>query len=276
MRTPSGSLSLRTLASGSSGNLAVVRSRRTTLLLDFGLPSQLGIKNVLRAAGVNPTDIAAALVSHEHTDHLGYAGLRLLLDQGVPILGARETMSAAWRLHEARTGRPVPENAFLEVVPGSTYLLGDIEVTPFRVSHDVPTCGFRFAAGEGGDRRCAVVATDLGCAPDALLAHFAGADAVFLEANYNDDLLRKSPRHPVHKGRVAGDRGHLSNVQSGSFLRRLADAGTLPRAVMLCHLSEDHNDPGLARMEVGGASGLEARVGLEAAPRHEPGPEVDL
>jgi phosphoribosyl 1,2-cyclic phosphodiesterase len=202
--------------------------------------------------------------------------MRVLLDEGIPILGTRETMTAAWRLYEARGGGTVPDNGLLEVVPGATYLLGDVEVMPFRVSHDVPTCGYRFSTGEGGARRTVVVATDLGCAPDALLPIFDGADAVLIEANYNDDLLRKSRRHPVHKGRVASDRGHLSNVQCGDFLSRLVQAGGLPRSVVLCHLSEDHNDPGLARTEVGLASRLEGRLDLQTAPRFEAGPEIAL
>lgn len=272
-------LSIRTLASGSSGNMALVRSGRTTLAVDFGIPSQRGIRAALNAAGIGIEDLDAAIVSHEHSDHLGYSGLALAAVAGVPVLAGPETALAAERVFRARRSSSLPEDLVRPIRSGTTYLVGDLEVTPFRVSHDVPTFGFTIALRFAGGARKVAIATDLGCAPEALVPRFADADAVLIEANYNDDLLYRSGRSVEDKARVASDRGHLSNLQSGGFLRRAFESSVcLPRHVILVHLSEDHNRPPLARAEVGGKAGPAIGKGtaLHVAPRFDPGPLLEL
>ena len=271
-------LSFQTLASGSSGNQALVRSRRAVLALDLGIPARRTLLQRLGEAGIPPGHVTAALVSHEHSDHLGWAGLKWCVDAGVPVLAGRSTLVAATGLHRARAGGDVPAGVLQEIRAGATYLVEDVEVTPFAVPHDVPTFGFVLRSGRGGDRRTLVIATDLGCARDDLVPFFTDADAVVLEANYDDAMLRGSPRHPRDKARVASDQGHLSNVQSGRFLTAVAGASrNLPRAVVLAHLSRDHNTPELALGTVGReAAAVAGRVPVSTAPASEPGPWIPL
>jgi phosphoribosyl 1,2-cyclic phosphodiesterase len=276
VRAPS--LSVRTLASGSSGNLAVVRGNDTVVALDLGVSSLSGMRASLASAGVALGDLEAAIVSHAHSDHLGWYGLREAIQAQVPVLAGEDTCRVARDLWLDRVGLPAPDAATHPLRAGTTYLIGQLEVTPFEVSHDVPTFGFVFATRAAGLVRKLVVATDLGCAPDALLPRFADADAVLLEANYDPDLLGRSRRHPRDKERVASDRGHLSNAQAGDFLRRCAEAGSrLPSAVLLVHLSRDHNLPALALDTVRRESGLGDRLPpLAAAPRRERGPLIEV
>jgi phosphoribosyl 1,2-cyclic phosphodiesterase len=50
---------------------------------------------------------------------------------------------------------------------------------------------------------------------------------------------------------VGSDTGHFSNAQAGKFLVRvLQESRKRPRAIILCHLSGDHNTPELARATV--------------------------
>ncbi len=271
-------LSFRTLASGSSGNLAIVRSRRATLLMDLGIPTKKLLLQRLGEAGIVPGGVTAALVSHEHSDHVNWFGLQWCVAHRVPILGNRYALRFASSLYRAKSGHDVPDGLLQEVRAGSSYLVEDVEVTPFDVPHDVPTFGYVLRSGRGGLRRKVVVATDLGCARPELLPWFTDADAVILEANYDVEMLRRSPRHPLDKARVASDHGHLSNVQSGRFLKEIWEASrTLPKATLLAHLSRDHNRPELAentvRYEAGPAGG---RVPVHTAPAFEPGPEILL
>ncbi len=269
-------LSVQTLGSGSCGNMAVLRSARATLVLDMGLPSGRATGRALAEAGVEVQDIQAVLVSHAHTDHLHRAAIRWFAGAAVPILAGPETARAATRLCEGN-GRLIDPGRLVPVRAGATYLVGDIEVTPFEVPHDVPTHGFTFVVRGTAAARKITVATDLGCAPDRLLPHFAGADAILIEANYNEDRLRRSRRHPLDKARVRSDRGHLSNDAAGRFLGRvLAASERPPSSVLLVHLSADHNDPDLAVGEVRSAMGRAGALvsWMAAAPRRGPGPLI--
>jgi phosphoribosyl 1,2-cyclic phosphodiesterase len=271
-------LAFQTLASGSSGNVALVRSRRAVLALDLGIPARRTLVQRLAEAGVPPGHLTAALVSHEHSDHLGWAGLKWCIDAHVPVLAGRATLLAATHLHRAKAGTDVPGGLLQEIRAGATYLVEDVEVTPFAVPHDVPTFGYLLRSGSGSARRTLAVATDLGCARDDLVPYFADADALLLEANYDEGMLRGSPRHPLDKARVASDHGHLSNVQSGRFLQAVASASrTLPRAVVLAHLSRDHNTPDLAVGTVGREAAAVVRtVPVATAPAFDPGPWIAL
>ncbi len=267
-------LLVQTLASGSSGNMAVIRSARATLVLDAGLPSGRGTARALAEAGVEVHDVRAVLISHAHTDHLHRASLHWFARAGVPVLAGPETARAAARLCEQNGHDP---GCLVPLHAGTTYLVDDIEVTPFTVPHDVPTYGFAFMVRGGTGHRKVAVATDLGCAPDGLIPYFANADAILIEANYNEERLRRSHRHPLDTARVRGDLGHLSNEDAGCFLRRvLAASERPPSAVLLVHLSHDHNDPELAVRDVRSALGrpASATLPLGVAPRRGPGPLI--
>ncbi|MEQ1854259.1 MAG: MBL fold metallo-hydrolase, partial [Chthoniobacteraceae bacterium] len=56
------------LGSGSAGNCALVETRGARLLLDGGL-SALQMRQRLAQCGVNPLEIDAILLTHEHGDH---------------------------------------------------------------------------------------------------------------------------------------------------------------------------------------------------------------
>lgn len=269
-------LSIQTLASGSSGNMTVIRSAHSTLVLDLGIRSMKGTVAALETAGIAIESLEAALVSHRHSDHLGSSGLKLCLRAGIPVLAGPETIGEAERLYRWKKPAHDPEGSLVPIRPQTTYLVGNIEVTPFSVSHDVPTYGFEFAVAGGGGRKV-TVATDLGFAPDDLLPHFADADAILLEANYDEDLLRLSPRHVKDKTRVASDHGHLSNMQAGRFIARVMETSrALPQAIVLVHLSRDHNRPEMAVDDVSTYLGPGRQDGprVVAAPRDRPGPEI--
>jgi phosphoribosyl 1,2-cyclic phosphodiesterase len=266
-------LAIQTIASSSKGNLALVRTAHTTVMLDIGLSSQKAFRKALADAGVPASGVAAALVSHCHSDHLSFSGLRFCEAEGIPVLAAEPTLSQAVRVYRTRLSSTPGPDLLQLMRPGSTYLIRDLEVTPFQISHDVPTLGYVFATGRGTGRRKLAVATDLGCAGADLLPFFTDADAIVLEANYDDDMMRVSERHPVDIARVKSDRGHLSNSQSGAFLRTVIEASSrLPRAVVLAHLSQDHNEPERAVATVRGAIGSACeRIPVTAAPAFVPG-----
>ena len=57
------------LVSGSSGNSSLISDGKTTLLVDCGLSAKK-LEEALLKAKVNPNDISAMLITHEHSDHI--------------------------------------------------------------------------------------------------------------------------------------------------------------------------------------------------------------
>jgi len=272
-------LRFRSLRSGSSGNMALVESAGAKVAIDLGIPTRRDLlEEVLQNGFGSGGGPAVVLISHRHADHLAWAGLRWNRESRIPLMGHREALDAAATLYRQKTGRAMPMDGVQEIHAGATYLVGDLEVVPFEVSHDVRTFGFLFRTGMGGMQRRLALATDLGHVGEQELPYFRDADGVVIEANYDEKMLRESPRHPVDKARVASDRGHLSNLQCGGFLQAVGECSVrLPRVVVLAHLSRDHNRPRLAEETVRRtARALDHRVPVVTAPAFEPGPVLEF
>ena len=67
---------VHTLASGSSGNAAVLSCGDTHLLIDAGISCRR-ITAALKELGLIPADLTAILITHTHSDHI--SGLNTLL-----------------------------------------------------------------------------------------------------------------------------------------------------------------------------------------------------
>lgn len=74
-------LGIISLGSGSSGNSSVIYSERTSILVDAGL-SAMQLKKRITLSGLNPNELNAVLITHEHTDHT--KGLEVL-SKTVPV-----------------------------------------------------------------------------------------------------------------------------------------------------------------------------------------------
>jgi phosphoribosyl 1,2-cyclic phosphodiesterase len=152
--------------------------------------------------------------------------------------------------------------------PGCSFVVGDIAVSPFTVSHDAADpVGFVFAS-EG--IRLAI-ATDLGYVSPNVKAQLKGVDLLLLESNHDLEMLRDGPYPWSVKQRVLSRVGHLSNEAAADFLEDAYDGQAA--YIVLGHLSENNNLPELARLAAeralsGRASLLANRLLL--AMQHEP------
>ena len=89
------------------------------------------------------------------------------------------------------------------------------------------------------------IATDTGVLPQAVLNALATAEAVLLEANHDEELVKCNPQYPAQlKRRILGKKGHLSNAAAGQAAVELTRRG-VPR-LALGHLSQHNNTPELA------------------------------
>jgi phosphoribosyl 1,2-cyclic phosphodiesterase len=126
---------------------------------------------------------------------------------------------------------------------GTSFCIGDLDITPFTIPHDAADpCGFVFSAE--GIRMA--VATDLGYMPPNVKAALKRIDALLLESNHDLEMLRDGPYPWSVKQRVLSRVGHLSNHATAEFLSNDYDGGAT--YIVLGHLSESNNAPELARI----------------------------
>lgn len=235
------------MGSGSSGNSAVVRTDGATVLLDAGLSARKTVQR-LAAAGIDPAEIDAVLLTHEHGDHT--AGLPVLLKSlRCPVYATRLTAEEV-RRSDPRSGLA----DWRMFASGSTFSIASIEVTAFSVPHDAADpVGFRLRSG----LLTLGVLTDLGHATTSVVHHVAGARCLFVEANHDEQLLHSDTRRPFSvKQRILSPHGHLSNRAAAELARKAATPEL--RHVVLGHLSSDCNTPELAVAAVAEAVGTVA------------------
>jgi phosphoribosyl 1,2-cyclic phosphodiesterase len=77
----------------------------------------------------------------------------------------------------------------------------------------------------------------------------AFADVMVFESNHDVAMLRNGPYPEFLKKRILGNRGHLSNLDTGRCLARMGKKTGLH--VFLAHLSQHNNCPELALSTVG-------------------------
>ncbi len=258
----SSSFAVTPLRSGSSGNLTLAEHDGTAVLIDAGLPSQRGLRQALAEAGLSWDDIDAVLVSHLHADHIHPSAVAACARHDIPILLHERNVRAFSRRVLSRTPAAGPLRTF----DGEAFSVGSIRVRPFPVPHDAEgvTTGFLLGSCAAERPVKVAVATDLGHGGDGLFETFVDSDLILIESNYDDGMLDASPRYDRH--RVGSDTGHLSNAQAGKLLARaLLSSRVMPRAIVLCHISKDHNTPARA---VASVSGILAGYGFDGIPVH--------
>lgn len=221
-----------TLASGSAGNAALVSCGDTHILLDAGISAKR-ITAGLAALGVNPYQLSAILLTHEHGDHV--SGLRVLTKKvGAPVYATGPTCQAWYQKN--RCGEV--KDLFQPREPGTGTQIGCLWVESFPTPHDA-ACSVGYSIT--GDGRRMVLCTDLGYVTETVRHAVEGCDLLVCEANHDVDWVRSGPYPYYLKQRVLGDQGHLSN-EAGAELAALAvETGT--RAVVLAHLSRTNNTP---------------------------------
>ena len=225
-------MKLSVYASGSSGNCLLLSSGSTHILIDAGI-SKRRIEGSLAQSGLSMREIGGVLITHEHSDHI--SGLKMLLKYyALPVYAPR---TVANRLRGC-----LPEaEPYLRVIPvNESFAIGDLTVTAFHTPHDTDeSVGYRVQSGG-----VFALATDMGHVTEEVLNALSGADAVLIESNHDEEMLRYGP-YPVYlKRRILSDSGHLSNACCAELARALALGGT--KQIILGHLSRENNTPALA------------------------------
>ncbi|MFR8172259.1 MAG: MBL fold metallo-hydrolase [Marvinbryantia sp.] len=229
-------MNLCSIASGSSGNCIFIGTEQTSLLVDIGISAkqaETGLHTIDRTL----KDIDGILVTHEHSDHIRGVGVAAR-KAGIPIYGTKGTLEA---IKNCSSLGKIDEGLYREISPDEIFQVGDMEIVPFRISHDAADpVAYRVNSGE----KSAAVVTDLGVYNDYIVDHLQGLDAVLLEANHDVRMLQAGVYPYYLKQRILSNHGHLSNENAGRLLCRILHDNL--KSVFLGHLSKENNYEALA------------------------------
>lgn len=250
------------LSSGSSGNCQYIEYENTKILIDAGLSGKT-TDALLKCIGVDPEELDAIFITHEHIDHVMGAGI-LSRKYNLPIFANGETWEAMADKIKKIAGRNIKEFRIEE-----DFYFKDLYVRPMPIFHDaVNPNGYVFQTQES---KISIV-TDTGWISTEMLELMEDSDLYYLESNHDVDMLIKGSYPWPLKQRVLSTRGHLSNENSAQAVRKLVKGKG--EAIILAHLSRDNNTPELAyrSMEANLKDmGIEVESGaviLDIAPRY--------
>jgi phosphoribosyl 1,2-cyclic phosphodiesterase len=229
------------LGSGSQGNALVVEAGRTRLLLDCGFGLGESTARLARL-GLEPRDLNAIVVTHEHDDHIGGVA-RLARKYELPVYLTYGTLTA---LDGERAA--VAEITLID--SHTPFAVGDIEVRPYPVPHDAREPA-QFVFGDGN--ATLGVLTDAGASTPHIATMLSGLTALVLECNHDSAMLANGSYPPSLKRRIASRFGHLANDVAAQLLAGL-DCSRLQHLIA-AHLSQQNNTPELARAAMAGAIG---------------------
>ncbi len=219
------------LASSSKGNATLIRTNSAHILVDAGISCKR-IVDALKRHQISPRELDAVFITHEHKDHCC----------GLGQLSKKYDLNIYCTTHTSPDLRATaPRAHFNNLQYEQVCEIGDCRVTAVETHHDcVAPAGFIF---ESNGLRLGYL-TDTGHISKKIITHFCDLDGLFLESNYDPQMLQQSKRPYSLIQRIAGAWGHLSNEQAGDFVDEIAS----PRLqhIILAHLSAECNTPELA------------------------------
>jgi phosphoribosyl 1,2-cyclic phosphodiesterase len=236
------------LASGSSGNLTLLETERTRILVDAGLGKRETLAR-LAALERHIDRLDAVLITHEHSDHCN--GLPQMLGLWkAPLYVTGPTMEALQRILPETFQKRL--RGVEPIQAGQRFAIGDIDVHAFAIPHDAADpIGFTFRT----DGVKVAICTDLGYVPELVKVHLRGTDCLILESNHDLEMLKVGPYPWVVKQRVLSRTGHLSNHAVSEYLADPAGFDSHARYLVLAHISQENNNPDLARLSAEEALG---------------------
>lgn len=224
------SLFITSLNSGSNGNCYYIGNSNEAVLVDVGISCRETEKRMLRL-GLAMEKVKAIFISHEHSDHI--RGLEVISRKyKLPVYITKKTLkNSSLKLN------PEMVKSFTDHKPVN---IGKLSIVPFTKRHDASDPYSFIVSGNG--LKIGVL-TDIGSVCENVRSYFKQCNAVFLEANYDTEMLETGKYPYFLKKRISADHGHLSNDQALELFTKYRSKAL--DLVLLSHLSKENNDPEL-------------------------------
>lgn len=240
------------LFSGSSGNSIFISNKEkssvfynfgagqgvtpgTSLLVDIGVNGK-EILQAMQAIGESILEVDGILLTHEHIDHMRGIGVVMRRNK-IPLYVNQATWN---RMQQLAIGN-IPDGLVHIIESDTEFEVGDLTVRSFRTPHDaVESVGYKITSKS----KSVSVFTDIGEIRDEVVQCVCGSDMIFIESNYDYDMLWNGAYPWYLKKRINGSNGHLSNNDCAATIGRLLEKGT--SRFVLSHLSQENNSPQIA------------------------------
>jgi phosphoribosyl 1,2-cyclic phosphodiesterase len=219
------------LGSGSCGNSYVFYDGETSIIIDQGY-SFVQFKKKFLSLDIPMKSIEAMFITHFHPDHchgIKTTSTKLNIPMYIPKNAMEKEPVVLERLR-------LPEKKIKEVELDKEIKIGKFIVKAFATHHDSGGSVGYFIENEGEK---ITLISDTGHTDDIMESYARESSILFLEANYDDDLLLNGSYPYKLKKRVRGKWGHLSNTQSIDFVK---DSGFNGNYLYLIHLSDKNNN----------------------------------
>ena len=214
-------MNIHPIASSSDGNCTLISTDKTSIAIDAGV--------TLRRMKSLAEKIDGIFISHEHTDHIDGGGVLSRYYRCPVYMHKLCYRGKKYKLGEC-------EVSFVE--PGETIEIGDLTIFHFSTEHDVNMSFGYLISQDKGPSFCYV--TDSGMITPLMADNIMKADALLIEADYDEKLLQEYDDYDDWlKERISSNVGHLSNQQTISFLKEIG----IDRfsAIIFAHLSPRTN-----------------------------------
>ncbi len=223
------------LFSSSSGNSVYIGERDGGILIDVGRSARQ-TDNMLKQIDVEPEKIKGILLTHEHTDHV--CGLSVFAAKhNIPVYASPGTLLSL-------KTKGILTSKHIDVSLNEDDLcIGNLNIKPFKTSHDCADPRGYIVTGSDGTTRVAV-ATDTGYLSSDMLSGLTGCKLVYIESNHDVNMVKTGPYPYNLQQRILSNIGHLSNDACADALRALVNKGTTH--FILAHLSRENNTPEIA------------------------------
>jgi len=242
--------------SSSSGNCLLLWTEHTRVLIDCGLGSMKRTRELLNKNLGSRLDVDGVVISHMHSDHIGYYPLRVFETYGIKLRVHENSLLQLKAKHFNGYGfsslkiRPFTERPFR---------VGDLTFRPFELPHHPSYRTYGFVVKYKNKK--VVIAADFSDWRD-LLGYFIDSDFIFVESNHDLELLRRYYN--------PNSRFHMPNPETAKLLcSARKNSRKAPKAIMLGHLSLIRNEPAIALREIENRlekEGIELDFRLSAAP----------
>lgn len=219
------------LSSGSSGNCYYLGNGFHGILIDAGI-SGTSIRKSLQKLDISLQSIMGVLITHNHSDHT--QGLyQLTMRNKIPAFTTPKIRKSILSPKIRISG-----DAIHEIGLQQKFHLAGFDVEAFPVFHDAPeTVGYHICIGA----KKATIVTDLGNICETASPYIKAANLLVIESNYDEQMLEQGSYPQYLKTRIQSDKGHLSNLQTSTFLADNINENM--SHICLAHLSLNNNTP---------------------------------